>query len=598
MGNKIIEKREDTENEKKTGFWGTLWYVHKTACGADKKRYYLFLILSLVTSLQIFVYLTSTEQVVNSVYSLALGETEWGSAAALIIGFGLLEGFFMLLGLLKDRLEVRFDYALDYHLKDELNGRLAGMKMEYFETHESMVRIHDVKSRMGEIFPKYVRSIVVYLMAVPLLVVYGYFLSRVNPWYVLVYFVLFLVFNVFVNRKFSGIWSCWDELQKYDQKRQYYFGLCGDKISHQEYKANGLFGYFTGIWEGAFQECHRERMKIHRKFEGRLQLSRILFNIPYIVMLVLLSFEVMDGRQQIGFLIMANSLLNGILDTYFTLQRNVMDNRVDSRTVTNYRKILACEDFERTDYVYQKGDIRVEIPGFSYPQSGQTALKALDLTIKEGEKIMIVGENGSGKTTFVSILVSLLAGEGGVVSVSGKKAGLNSSTACIFQDFYQYQTTVRENIEMGDPGRKLTDEEIWELLDTVGLREKVEGLEQGLDTRLGQLDGQGDFSKGQWQRIAIARLLAKKDAGIWILDEPTAYLDPLSEIEVYNMIYRLAGDRIVIFISHRLGFARQTDRILVFRKGEIAEQGSHGELMEKENGIYREMYSLQKEWYQ
>ncbi len=192
----------------------------------------------------------------------------------------------------------------------------------------------------------------------------------------------------------------------------------------------------------------------------------------------------------------------------------------------------------------------------------------------------------------------MIVGENGVVSVSGKKAGLNSSTACIFQDFYQYQTTVRENIEMGDPGRKLTDEEIWELLDTVGLREKVEGLEQGLDTRLGQLDGQGDFSKGQWQRIAIARLLAKKDAGIWILDEPTAYLDPLSEIEVYNMIYRLAGDRIVIFISHRLGFARQTDRILVFRKGEIAEQGSHEELMEKENGIYREMYSLQKEWYQ
>ena len=139
--------------------------------------------------------------------------------------------------------------------------------------------------------------------------------------------------------------------------------------------------------------------------------------------------------------------------------------------------------------------------------------------------------------------------------------------------------------------------EIWELLKTVGLKEKVEGLERGLDTRLGQLDDQGDFSRGQWQRIAIARLLAKKEAGIWILDEPTAYLDPLSEIEVYRMIYRLAGERIVIFISHRLGFAAQTDRILVFDQGEIVEQGKHEELMEKEGGLYREMYSLQREWY-
>ena len=109
----------------------------------------------------------------------------------------------------------------------------------------------------------------------------------------------------------------------------------------------------------------------------------------------------------------------------------------------------------------------------------------------------------------------MIVGENGVVSVSGKKAGLNSSTACIFQDFYQYQTTVRENIEMGDPGRKLTDEEIWELLDTVGLREKVEGLEQGLDTRLGQLDGflQGAVAEDRHRQAACQEGCGNLDPG-------------------------------------------------------------------------------------
>ena len=111
------------------------------------------------------------------------------------------------------------------------------------------------------------------------------------------------------------------------------------------------------------------------------------------------------------------------------------------------------------------------------------------------------------------------------------------------------------------------------------------------------MDNNGDFSKGEWQRLAIARLLAKKNAKIWILDEPTAYLDPLSEIDLYDMIYRLAEDRIVIFISHRLGFAKKTERILVFDKGKIVEQGNHDRLMEIE-GIYKEMYSIQQEWYE
>ena len=218
---------------KEFGFWGALKTAHDTAWRADKKGYCLFLFLSVLCTFRVFVELASTELVINSVCSLAMGEQEWRYVACIIVAFGLLRGIFILLELLRDRVELGFVYLLNYHTRDTLNGKLADVKMEYFESHESMVRIHDVKSRMEEIFPKYVRSIVVYITALPLLLIYSIYLFRVNPWYVLTYLVLFLVFNGFLARKFSGIWSCWDAVQKYDQKQKYYFNLCGDKISHQ-----------------------------------------------------------------------------------------------------------------------------------------------------------------------------------------------------------------------------------------------------------------------------------------------------------------------------------------------------------------------------
>ena len=161
--------------------------VHDTARRADRKGYDLFLFLSILCTLQTFVHLASTEWIVNSVYSLALGEREWKYVAGVIIIFGALEGIFMLLGLVKDRVELGFLYSLNYSIRNTLNCKLADVKMEYFETHQSMVRIHDVKSRMQEVFPKYVRSIVTYITAVPLLLIYSVYplpvalLERVLP---------------------------------------------------------------------------------------------------------------------------------------------------------------------------------------------------------------------------------------------------------------------------------------------------------------------------------------------------------------------------------------------------------------------------------
>ena len=113
---------------------------------------------------------------------------------------------------------------------------------------------------------------------------------------------------------------------------------------------------------------------------------------------------------------------------------------------------------------------------------------------------------------------------------------------------------------------------------------------------LGQLDKGVELSKGQWQRLAIARLLADEEANVWVLDEPTAFLDPLAEIEMYRFIFSLAEDRLVFFISHRLGFAKNAERIIVINDGCVVEDGTYGAYVD-ENGIYKEMFESQKKWY-
>ena len=320
-------------------------------------------------------------------------------------------------------------------------------------------------------------------------------------------------------------------------------------------------------------------------------------NIPYISMLIFISYEIAMGHLEMGFLLMANSLLNQVLDTFLDTFNTITGNRVDSKFIKAYDEICALEDAPKSSGEVVHGDIKLENIAYTYPQSEHKALDHLCCKIKKGEKIAVVGVNGSGKTTCTNLLLSLTDNyAGNITGENETKIDLNSSVSCILQDFAQYQMSVRENIEAGFAGKHFGDGEIIEMLDKVGLKEIVLAFEAGIDTQLGQLENGIELSKGQWQRLAIARLLANPEAKIWILDEPTAYLDPIAEIEIYNMIYELAGERTVLFISHRLGFAKKADRIVLFDKGHIEEEGTHGELLAK-NGIYAEMYANQEEWY-
>lgn len=227
---------------------------------------------------------------------------------------------------------------------------------------------------------------------------------------------------------------------------------------------------------------------------------------------------------------------------------------------------------------------------YAYPQAQDNAIKDIHLSFRKGEKVALVGLNGSGKTTLISLVLSLLS------ATSGEIVFRNANVSAVLQDFGQYSLSVKENIELGCGGKVIERDKIEQYLKAIDLYDAVSALPSVMDTVLGPLGSGIEFSRGQWQRLAICRLLANENANVWILDEPTAFQDPIAEIELYKHIQELSEDKLVFFISHRLGFARNADRIIVIDNGSVKEEGTHVELM-KTDSLYRKMYEMQKEWY-
>lgn len=246
--------------------------------------------------------------------------------------------------------------------------------------------------------------------------------------------------------------------------------------------------------------------------------------------------------------------------------------------------------------------IELEHVSFTYPGSRIPTLKDLNLTIRPGEKIALVGLNGAGKSTMVKLLCGLYRPTSGTIRVGGRplssfgKEEYFSMIAAVFQDVKLLPLTIAQNVA-SDNGEDIDRQRVRQCLSLAGLWEMVDGLPQKEDTPLGRgvLDDGIDLSGGERQKVWMARAFYK-EASILILDEPTAALDPLAEQEIYEKYVQMSEGKTSLFISHRLASTRFCDRIVLLENGRITEQGSHEELMEK-NGAYAGLFEVQGKYY-
>jgi ATP-binding cassette subfamily B protein len=240
---------------------------------------------------------------------------------------------------------------------------------------------------------------------------------------------------------------------------------------------------------------------------------------------------------------------------------------------------------------------------FTYPGAKHPAVRDINLTIKPGQSVGVVGRNGSGKTTLIKLLAGLYSLDQGRILFSGRDIvewdsdQLRRKIGVIFQDFNRYQLEVGENIGVGDEPN-LRNAQRWAKAARMGQAAAfIEDLPDGYHTQLGRWfhDGQ-ELSGGQWQRIALSRAFMRSGAEILVLDEPTAAMDSETEAEIFAHFQSLTQAKIVVLISHRFSTVRQADLIVVMDQGQIIEQGSHEELLAL-GGQYARLFELQARGY-
>ncbi len=379
----------------------------------------------------------------------------------------------------------------------------------------------------------------------------------------------------------------------------YLSGLMSNSAPIREMRIFHCLDYFLDIWSKNIVHQHKERYSA-RRFEIKMgivvsiiQTSTTLWILIMLIKQIQISSNITIGLLSVLFLGLIQSK-NKIIEILWPL----CNLYLVGAKVHDLNEILQLKDMihidENTNVRGRPVPVQMKSVSFSYGKNGNIVLSDVSLTINPGEKIAIVGPNGAGKSTLIKLILGLYQPEQGEVTWNGNRIK-PSNISAVFQNFNKYELTLRENIGLGNMNKMDEDEEMIRILEKCGLMDLYEEL-GSLDKPLGYaLEGGRDISGGQWQRLAIARALYR-DSDLIIFDEPTAAIDPQSELKLYEMLMQLCRDKTAIFVSHRLGWAKKSDRILVINDNRITEDGTHEELMAL-RGYYYQMYNLQSSWY-
>lgn len=428
-------------------------------------------------------------------------------------------------------------------------------------------------------------------------------LSLVLAWWIPIILLLsmvpFIYYRAIIENK---TWRAKETYSESFKRMHLYDDILTSPLFAKEIRIYRIQKYILEKWTSSYLQYFKAVNVVRMKGSLKIIIWAMLSWMGPIVAYFYVSNGVIHGKYSLGEL----SYLFGIVLQLRNSLTGLMYNFSDVvRTFLASKPLVALLKMKNSKHIIQesrsfpnvKDIIIFNNVSFVYPNSDKYVLKNINLSIKKGDKIAIVGRNGSGKSTLIKLVCGFYPVTEGQITWNGidvQKMDLNSLRSKIntlFQEYGRFPLTVRENIELD---KIYKNKDIHKCLEKVDLSV----LSDSLDKTLSKLISGGiELSGGQWQRLALARFIANgKGKELFILDEPTAAIDPHAEYEIINLIKKYIQDHTTLLISHRLSMCRFMDRILVLEDGKIIEEGTHGQLMTNK-GEYFDMFTKQKEWY-
>lgn len=428
--------------------------------------------------------------------------------------------------------------------------------------------------------------------------------------------VLFIAIPTLYQSYKSGKveYEAFEKAEEIERRADYLQDVLSSRECADERK---LFQYYIAVdnaWKEKYEEMKYITYNAFKKFFIQLGISNSLSKILVVIIGLILLLPLKQKHITVGvymsLLASSISLFTSLTTELAIVLENFIKNNLFYDRFNDFMNLEEEIEEINKETIFNNdigfSEIIFKNVSFTYPNSEKKILDNLNLVFKAGKRYALVGENGSGKTTIVKILIGLYDSYEGEITIDGielrnlTKSLLKSLYQVVFQDFYRYELSIRDFLTLGfnECEKMNIDMNLFlnNALLEVDLYEKINSLKEGLNTKIGKINEKGiDLSGGQWQRLAIARTLVLNRA-FTILDEPTAAIDPVSESKLYKLFSEITEYKSSLIITHRLGAARIADEILVLKDGKIAEKGNHESLINKK-GIYEKMFSVQRSWY-
>ncbi len=494
--------------------------------------------------------------------------------------------------------------AVTDHVFDLMHAKSVEVDLEYYENPQYFDTLHRAQQE-GPYRPTAIVNDLVRLVqnSVTLIAMAGLLITL--HWIIAVILFVAVLPGIFVRIHYSNKLFQWQRQRTTTERQASYLNwiLTGD-IYAKEVRLFGLGDLLIERFSKLQKQLRVEKLILSQKQSMADFMAQTSATIAVFGSFAYIAYKTVYGHITLGDMVMFFQAFQRGLNAMRDLLGGMASLYEDNLFLSNLFDFLKLRPKVKESahptplpIPIQQG-IVFDSVSFQYPSTTRKVLEDISLTIAPGETVALVGRNGCGKTTLAKLICRLYDPQHGSISFDGIDLKefeirlLRREISVLFQDFVKYYLTANENIWFGNVDQPVDEQRIQTAADQAGVDELIRQLPHGYETILGKwFDNGEELSRGEWQKIALARAFLRKSQ-IILLDEPASSLDPRAEYEVFQRFKDLAAGATAIFISHRLSTVKMADRIFVMEKGKIVESGSYDELMEKK-GSFAYLFDMQ-----